>query len=569
MKQYLRVNMKNNETMYEDEKADYTLMGGRGLIAKVLNDECDARCDALGPDNKFIVCTGLMADTAAPCSGRLSVGGKSPLTGTIKEANAGGICAKLMAKLNLKAIIVENKPNNKKWYILKINDEGAELLPADEYLGLKNYELTERLQKHFGKKVGIVSIGVAGERGYRNSTVQVTDTLGRPSRAAARGGLGAVMASKGLKAIVFDVQGSYKAEYIDKAKFMEVNKKYIEGIKANPISGQGMPALGTAVLVNAVNGMGALPTRNFSTGQFEHAEKISGEHLAELQAQRGGRTGHICHAGCVIGCSNVYNDENSEYVTAGMEYETIGLCGSNCGISDLDVIARLDRLCDDIGLDTMEIGTTIGVCMEAGLLEFGDGEGALKLMQEIEEGTEFGTILGQGTDYTGRSLGVSRIPTVKGQALASYDPRSLKGTGVTYATSPMGADHTAGNTIGAPNINPYEKNGQVEASGGAQIMMAVFDCLGMCIFASFCIGEPENAGYLLEMMASKFGEEWSMDRLLDIGIQALSLEKAFNKLAGITKEHDQLPDFMYKEPLAPHNTVFDITADELEQAVPF
>ena len=440
-------------------------------------------------------------------------------------------------------------------------------MPAGEYKGLKNYELTEKLQRDFGANIGIVSVGIAGERGYRNSTVQVTDTLGRPSRAAARGGLGAVMASKGLKAIVFDVKGPSKAEYVNKTKFIEANKKYIAGIKANPISGQGMPALGTAVLVNAVNGMGALPTRNFSIGQFEHADKISGEHLAELQAERGGRTGHICHAGCVIGCSNVYNDENGEYVTAGMEYETIGLCGSNCGISDLDVIAQLDRICDDIGLDTMEVGTTIGVCMEAGMLEFGDGEGALKLVREIKDGTELGMTLGQGTDYAGKKLGVSRIPTVKGQALAAYDPRSLKGTGVTYATTPMGADHTAGNTIGM--LDPYDKNGQVEASRGAQIMMAVFDCLGMCIFASFCIGEAENAGYLVQMMKAKFGGEWDMDKLMGIGIHALSLEKAFNKLAGITKEEDKLPEFMYKEPLAPHNTVFDITGDELEQALSF
>lgn len=561
--------MKSKSIQYQHVQDGYTLFGGRGLIAKLLNDEVDPKCDPLSYENKLIVCPGLLTNTMAPCSGRISIGGKSPLTGTIKEANAGGIVAQMLGKLQIKGIIIEDKPVDNQWYILKVDKEGATLLAADKYVGMNNYQLTEEIQKDFGLKIGILSIGGAGERGYRNSTVQITDTLGHPSRAAARGGLGAVMGSKQLKAIVVDATGPANTDYVDKERFAKAAKNYIKGIKENPVSGQAMPALGTAVLVNMVNAMGALPTKNYRSGQFDKAEDISGENLAKIQSQRGGKTGHICHPGCVIGCSNIYHDENGEYLTAGFEYETIGLNGANCGISSLDTIAKIDRLCDDFGIDTMETGCTIAVCMEAGKIEFGDDKGALGFIQEMIDGTEFGKILGQGTECTGKKLGVKRIPTVKGQSLAAYDPRSLKGTGVTYAVSPMGADHTAGNALGNPTVDSYKKEGQVQLSTTLQVGMSTFDNLGMCIFSGFCTQDPQNVGYLLEMMAGKFGGEWNPDKLFGIGVQTLALEKAFNRAAGFTDKDDKLPEFMYTEPLYPQNTVFDITEEEIAKAIPF
>lgn len=569
MSQFLRVNMNSKSVQFEKVNDDYTLFGGRGLIAKLLNDEVDPKCDPLGHENKLIVCPGLLTGTSAPCAGRISVGGKSPLTGTIKEANSGGIAAQMLSKLGIKAIIIEDKPVKQEWFILKIDREGFSLLPADQYAGMNNYKLTEELKKNYGSKIGVISIGGAGERGYRNSTVQITDTLGHPSRAAARGGLGAVMGSKGLKAIVLDVAGPANTNYVDKEKFSKASKNYVKGIQENPVSGQAMPALGTAVLVNIVNALGALPTRNYSSGQFEKAEDISGENLAKIQSERGGKTGHACHPGCVIRCSNIYNDENGEYLTAGFEYETIGLNGSNCGISSLDTIAKIDRLCDDFGIDTMDTGCTIAVCMEAGKLKFGDDKGALGLIQEMIDGTEFGNVLGQGTEYTGKKLGVKRIPTVKGQAMAAYDPRALKGTGVTYATSPMGADHTAGNSLGNPTVDPYKKEGQVDLSTTLQVGMSTFDNLGMCIFSGFCIEDPKNVGYLLEMMAGKFGGEWNPDKLFGIGVQTLALEKEFNRVAGFTSKDNKLPEFIYNEPLSPQNIVFDIEEEEMSKAIPF
>lgn len=568
MSKFLRVSMDSKSLEYEEVNEKYKLSGGRGLIAQLLNDEINPNCDPLGPENKLIVSLGLLVGSAAPCSGRISIGGKSPLTGTIKESNAGGIAAQMLAKLDIKAIIVEGKPANEEWFILMINKDKAELIPGGEYLGLNNYRLSEELQKKYGDKVGIISIGGAGEKGYKNSSLQVTDTNKLPTRSAGRGGLGALMGSKGLKAIVLDVQGPAKAEYSDKEKFIGAVKNYVNSLKESPMTGHVLHAFGTPILVNMTSSMGLLPTRNFSSGSFEHAEKISGEHLAEIIGQRKGKTGHTCQMGCAIGCSNIFNDEKEDYVTAGLEYETLCLVGSNCGIASLDTIATIDRMCDDFGLDTIETGATIAVCMEAGKIKFDDGEGAIELVKEMMAGTEFGKILGQGTEYTGKTLGVKRIPTVKGQAMAAYDPRGLKGNGVTFATSPMGADHTAGNCIGTP-LDPLKKEGQVELSTGLQVAAATTDSLGMCLFSATITDKPENVGYLVEMMAGKFGGEWDQDKLNGIGIQTLSLEKKFNMAAGFTEKDDRLPEFMYTEALPPHNTVFDFTDEELSKAIPF
>ncbi|HAP32562.1 MAG TPA: aldehyde ferredoxin oxidoreductase [Firmicutes bacterium] len=565
---FLRVDMASGAVKLETPGDDYTLYGGRALIAKILTDEVDPKCDPLGPQNKLVICTGLLAGTNAPTAGRLSVGGKSPLTGTIKEANVGGTAGRMMSRLGIRAIIVENSAPGKS-FILKISDGNVQLLPGEQYAGLNNYELVSRLQEAYGAKIGVISIGGTGERGYRNSTVQITNTEGYPSRAAARGGMGAVMGSKGLKAIVLEPGSAAEVAYSDKEKFNNAVKSYVQGIKDHPVSGQALPALGTAVLVNIVNAMGALPTRNFSSGNFAGAEAIGGENMAQILGARGGKAGHICQLGCPIGCSNIYHDENGRYLTSGLEYETIALNGANCGISSLDTIARIDRLCDDFGLDTIETGATIAVCMEAGKIPFGDDKGALALIQEMIDSTALGKVLGQGTAATGKYLGVKRIPTVKGQSIAGYDPRALKGTGVTYATSPMGADHTCGNSILEQNVAPTQKEGQVEISTHLQVGMATFDSLGMCIFSGFCTADPANVGHLLDMVSSRFGGDWDPNKLFSIGINTLAMEKQFNAAAGIGEELNCLPEFMTTEPLPPTGSVFDITVAELNKAIPF
>lgn len=569
MSDLLRVDMAAGTLRKEPLNEELAGFGGRGLIAGIMHEEVDPTCDPLDAGNKLIICTGLLAGTSAPTAGRISVGGKSPLTGTIKEANAGGMAGYMLARLGIKAIIVENKADAGQWFVLKVGKDEAYLLPADAYRGMNNYELVQKLQQVHGEKIGVISIGGAGERGYWNSTVQISDTKGRPTRAAARGGLGAVMGSKGLKAIVLEEGGAAELHYADREKFNKGVKGYVSGIQAYPVSGEAMPALGTAVLVNIVNAMGALPTRNFSTGNFEDAEQISGENLAKLQGERGGVSKHNCQPGCPISCSNIIVDEKGEYLTSGFEYETIALNGANCGINDLDTIARIDRMCDDFGLDTMETGTTIAVCMEAGKVPFGDGEGALGLIREMIDGTELGRVLGNGTRFAGEKLGVQRIPVVKGQSLAAYDPRAIKGTGVTYATCPMGADHTAGNSILEQSVTHTKKEGQVPVSTNLQVGMATFDNLGMCIFSGFCTADPANIGHLLDMVSGRYGGDWEPDRLFGVGVKTLALEKDFNRRAGFAAKDDTLPQFMYVEKLPPAGSVFDFTEEELSQTLPF
>ncbi len=563
MKWIVRVNTAEGTIKKESVPEEYKLLGGKSLIARIMNDEVDPTCEPLGPGNKFIVSPGILGGTPAPSSGRISVGGKSPLTGGIKEANAGGTIAHRLARLGIKAIIFENVPAEPSLKLLVIKPDSISLEPAESYAGMGNYELNEKLRATYGDKVSIMSAGPAGERGYPNSSVAISDTNGRPTRQAARGGMGAVMASKGIKAIIVEDPGPVKLEMADRKAFQNAAKGLSKALLENPIAGGGLPALGTASLVSLVNGMGALPTNNFSVGVFEGSENICGERIAELQKTREGANGHPCHPGCVIRCSNIYNDASGNYITSGMEYETISLIGSNCGISDPDVIAKLDRTCDDFGLDTMDTGTTIAVAMEVGLAKFGDAESQMKLVEEIVKDTHLGKILAQGTGAAGRILGAKRIPAVKGQGLAGYDPRGLKGTGVTQATSPMGADHTCGNTLGQP-LDPLNKEGQLELSKNLQFVTATMDSLGLCIFVCFCFEKPENLQYLADMVNARYGTSLDVNGVIGIGAQCVQLEREFNKRAGITEANGKMPDFMSKEPLPPHNKVFDFTLSELQ-----
>lgn len=561
----VRINPDKNQIMTEDVKDEYRLLGGRALTSRIVADEVDPKCPALGGGNKLILAPGLLSGTRAPSSGRLSIGAKSPLTGTIKESNVGGTAGHKLARLGYKAIIIEGSPTEKT-FVLTIGRKGILLLEAPELAEQGNYQTVQTLRGKYGEKATIISIGPAGERGYSAASIAVTDMDGNPSRHAGRGGLGAVLGSKGIKAIVIVDDAPVLATT---EAFNESAKKLAEALTGNPVSGQALPALGTAVLVNMVNASGALPTRNFRMGQFDNANAISGEQLAETLALRGGKCGHPCQPGCVIRCSNVYVNAEGEYITSGLEYETIAMLGSNCGVADLDFIAEMDRFCDDFGLDTIETGCTIGVAMEAGVIPFGSTDGMLDLTRQIREGTALGKILGQGTAVAGKVLGVARVPVVKGQGLAAYDPRGIKGNGVTYATSPMGADHTCGNAIGHPAVNPIAPEGQVEVSAQLQTVCAAIDATGLCLFTCFAIGEnPEdNLAHVANMISSLYDVCWQSINVISLGTQTLAIERRFNREAGFTDAHDRLPEFFYTEPLAPHNTVFDVPDEEIRKIV--
>lgn len=566
MAEIIRVNMTDLEVKIAPVPEKYAILGGRGLISQVLLDEVDPTCEPLGRYNKLIVCPGVLGGTRVSTSGRLSIGGKSPLTGGIKESNSGGVVGRMMAKLGIKAIILEGKLEFESCNILKVSAQEVTLIPSAEYAGMGNYELTEKLREKYGPKIGIISIGPAGEKQMGAASIAVTDMDGMPNRFCGRGGLGAVMGSKGIKAIVFDDKDAagHLFEMADEEGFNAIAKDWNKSL---PAAKKALTDFGTAVLVKPVSAQNAFPTRNFSEGTFEGADKICGQALAELIKSRGGKTGHPCQPGCVIRCSNVFHDEQGNHVVSALEYETIGLFGSNLGIDSLDVIATLNRKCNDLGLDTMDIGAALGVAMESGLANFGDSKAALEMVDNIGKGTILGKVLGQGAAITGKVLGVRRVPAVKGQSFASYDPRGLKGTGVTYATSAMGADHTAGNLLpGREGQDPNLADGQIEASRHIQIYATVLDAMGFCNFLGPSLPEM---GIIAQLLSKAAGREVPVDEVLQLGKETIKREKEFNYLAGFTKANDRLPEFVKTEKIGPKKLSFDIADKDLETVLDF
>ena len=494
MSSILRVNMTTKEVTFEPVPRRYKTLGGRGLSSSIVADEVDPTCHPLGPNNKLVIAPGIVTGTSAPTSGRMSVGAKSPLTGGIKEANSGGLAPQKLARLGIKAVVIEGQADAGEWHLLTIDSGGAELVSAADLAGKGLYEMDALLWERYGK-VAIIGVGQAGEMKMSQAGISINDIENGPGRYAGRGGLGAVMGSKGLKAIIANDRRTRVVKPKHPTAFKTGSVALTKALRGHPVTGEALPNYGTAVLVNIMNEAGGLPTRNFSSGRFEDAAKVSGEVVNEIATQKKngkGMVGHICSPGCVIQCSNVFPMTKAEQLVSCMEYESIWALGPNCGIGDINAIAEMVRLCNDIGVDTIEMGATIGVAMEGGLLEFGDAQGAIGLFDDLANGTPVGRILGQGAAFTGRAFGVTRVPTVKGQAMPAYEPRAVKGIGVTYATTTMGADHTAGYTI-APEIlgvggtaDPFAVN-KAELSRAFQATTAFIDSSGYCLFIAFAI----------------------------------------------------------------------------------
>ncbi len=573
MRKLIRVDMAAGTVKMEDLTGEYAEFGGRGLTSMITARETPPLCNPLGSENKLIFACGLLSGSTCANSGRLSIGAKSPLTGTIKESNVGGNASNKMGRLRISGVVAENKAPDGKWYYLFINKDGAELHSADDLKGLNNYALCERLQEKHGKKVGIISIGTAGEMKMSTASVAVTDTMGLPTRHAGRGGLGAVMGAKGLKAIVIDDKDAPGVEYKDQDAFREAAGVFRDALRSHDVTkpGGGLAVFGTNVLVNVINEAGAFPTRNFTEGRFEGAQKISGEAMHDLIQERGGSTTHSACTTCIIQCSNVYNDKDGNYLTSGLEYETVWANGANCGIDDLDSIAKVSYLCDDYGLDTIEIGVAIAVAMHAGLKEFGDAPGAIELLEETGKGSYLGRIIGGGSAVVGQAFGVDHVPVVKRQGLPAYDPRSCMGIGVTYATSTMGADHTAGyavatNIMGVGGIcDPLHKEGQVDLSRNLQIATAALDGAGLCVFTSFAaLDIPSGFEAIPKMLNALMGWNLDVDGLTEHGKKILRAELEFNKAAGFSAQDDRLPYFFTTQPLPPHNIVFQVPDEELD-----
>jgi aldehyde:ferredoxin oxidoreductase len=573
----IRVDMTTQIIVEQEVDEAYLGLGGRGLTSVLINTEVPPECDPLGPENKLIFAPGTLSGTPLVNTSRLSIGAKSPLTGGIKESNVGGTAAAALGRLGITAVIIEGQAAQGDLYFLHVDSGGkAALLPAPEEKGARTYALVEKLFEAHGDHHAVLCIGPAGEHQLASASIQSSDADGRPCRAAGRGGLGAVMGSKGLKALIVDRNGKLQDTLEDPVAFKKKAKIFARAVKEDMFSGYVLPPLGTAVLVAPLNAAGAFPSYNATNGVFDGWENISGETLAETIKDRGGKTTHMGCAQCIIHCSNEYVDTRGNYITASLEYETIWSMGGMCGIDDLDTIATLDFLCDDIGVDTMNTGVAIGVAMDAGYKAFGDGQAAIEMLEEIGNATTIGKILGNGPVAVGEHFNHHRVPAVKNQSIAAYDPRAVQGMGVTYGTSPMGADHTAGNVIEknlsslGGSLDPLKADGQVAVSRDYQIEVAAFDCTGLCLFALSAAKTSSNAGEaLLNMINARLGTAMSFEDLINTGIRVLKAEREFNRKVGFTSQDDRLPNFFYEEPLPPHNTVFVVGDDEMDSVFEF
>jgi aldehyde:ferredoxin oxidoreductase len=575
--------MTDRSYRLEEVPEKYKYLAGRGLTSNLVADEVPPLSHPLGPNNKLVFAPGFVTGTSAPTSARISVGAKSPLTGGIKEANAGSAWPADLADMRIKALVVEGQPvkDDKYWGVMLSWDAAAgkpkvEWFDATEYTGQDLYVVYPKLFQKFGKKVAIASFGMVAEHGYANAGVVFNDNqANRPSRYAGRGGLGSVMASKKLKLIVINAKGSPGVEIVDKPLFEQGRKKMIDALRTHAITKPkgGLNTYGTAVLINIMNEAGGLPTRNFSSGRFEGAAKIAGEAIFEGNKARLGKElyNHACSPGCIIQCSNTWHRPDGSEHTSCIEYESDWALGANCGIDDLDVIAELNQLCNAYGLDTIETGDTIAVAMEAGVLPFGDGKGAIELLHKMGKGEPVGRILGSGTGTAGKVLGVTRVPAVKGQGMPAYEPRAVKGIGITYVTTTMGADHTAGYTI-APEIlgvsgkqDPLSPEGKAALSRAFQATTAFIDSSGHCLFIAFAILDIASGfeGFI-EEVNGVLGTHWTADDIVKHGAEVLKKERAFNEAAGIGKEADRIPEFMKLEPLPPHNNIFDVPDSALD-----
>jgi len=551
----IRVDMTNLSVSIEDYPDDWRLLGGRALSARILVEECDSNCDPLGADNVFVLAPGIMSGTTAPTSGRISVGCKSPLTGGIKEANAGGEPGQDLMKLGYRAIIVTGQPadRDKRWG-LEVTNDGVKLLQADDYKGMWNYAACEKLLANYPKSASAISIGPAGEMMLKGASVACTDRdkARRPARHAARGGVGAVMGSKCLKWVVIDPAKSPSRKPVDAKAFAvymkSFSKEYLTGGRHDSFK------YGTSAAVPVANMLYTFPYKNRTEGRNPEVDKLDGARIVESFEERGGGM-HNCMSGCIVKCSNIVHDKEGNYVTSALEFETLTLLGSCCAINNWEDVADLDRLCDELGLDTIETGAAIAILMDSGGMEYGDAAAAKKLLSEgVTSGDETAQLVANGALAVGTSRNHARIPIAKGQAMPAWDPRPLKASGITYASSAMGADHTAGLVID-PEIS-----GEAAAisSQEIQIINALCDTSGFCMFLGPTIDEHRH------FFNHYFGDEISKEEVAEIGWQCLVDEWTFNEKAGFTAEDDDIAACLREEGIGPDNSMkFDVSAEDI------
>ena len=548
MRRYLHINLNDRSVETDELEGEAIIRAGRHLIAKTLLEGGVATVDPLGPDNPLIFSAGPFAGSNFSNANRLSIGCKSPLTGGVKEANSGGTFAFALGQLEIAGFTLHGVSDD--WVVIRIPKEGEITYEdASPYMGKGNIEAAALLHEKYGAKVSLGLIGPVGEYQGLIAGISFTDPEGRPVRIAARGGVGAVMGSKKVKAIVVDrdKMPTFHDRKALMGKVREYNKMLDVDAAINTLRD-----LGTAMVGDITNTIGGMPVNNFSSGQqIDTANgifKLGGEHIREITLERGGEPTHACMPGCMIRCSNIYAGPNGEEIVSPLEYETLGLMGTNCGLEDPDDVARLNHIANDLGIDTIEIGATLGVLMEAGHAKFGDHVFMADALQDIRDGTERGKILAQGTARVGAHYKVARVPVIKKQGISAYDPRVIEVTGISMMVTAQGADHTTG------NLPTYVCDGKTTeeltaVSLDIQALCAAADSLGLCVFGRSVTNEKID--FMVDALNQAHGADLDESFYRRLGYEALKYEWEFNRAAGFTEDDDELPDFFYDEALLP------------------
>ncbi|RLB73399.1 MAG: aldehyde ferredoxin oxidoreductase [Deltaproteobacteria bacterium] len=560
----LRVNLKHGTVKVEplDEWRAKAFIGGRGVGISYMLDEVDPACDPLGSENKLIMMTGPLSGTSAPTGARYMVMTKSPLTGAITCSNAGGHFPAMMKKTGFDGIIIEESSPSPVY--LWITDGLAELRPADHLWGRNVHETDDLLKKETHPEARTACIGPAGER-----LVLFSSIMNDRDRAAGRSGVGAVLGAKKLKGVV--VYGTGKVPLYDKDLFESLTSKFLKKFR-DSCNGKvpGLRQYGTAKTITGTQGIGVLPTRNFQQGTFEHWQNIGGETLTEQFLVKA----KACYS-CPIACGRVTRIADGPYAGEGEgpEYETIYALGSNCGIGDLGAITKANYICNEMGMDTISMGSTIACAMEMyekGILSeeeigrplhFGDAEAVVALCRQTALREGFGDRLAAGSLKLARSCGQEEFAiVVKGQEFAGYDPRGEKGMGLAYATSNIGASHMRGDPayieiLGVPTlVDPLSWEDKPQLVKDWQDTFAVIDAAGLCVFFSVRNYVTQTRDIrpegILELLNAATGADYTMTLLMQCAERIINAERLFLVRAGFSAKDDTLPIRILHEPLS-------------------
>lgn len=568
-KNILRVNLTEGTCKNEPLNMEWAdkYLGQRGLATKYFVEEVDPKVDPLSPDNKLIMATGPLTGTCASTAGRYSVITKGALTGAIACSNSGGFFGNEMKNAGYDMIIFEGKAKSPVYLFLDNDD--AKLVDASDMWGTSVWDTEDAIKKkHQDPQIRVASIGVSGEKGVKYACV-VNDY----HRAAGRSGVGTVMGAKNLKAVA--IRGTKGVSVKDAGRFFEAAAAGKAVLAGNAVTGEGLPAFGTQVLMNVINETGALPTRNHRDVQFDGAHAISAEAMAEPR-ESDGKPNLVRNSacfGCTIACGRISTIDRTHYTVAerpqyqiasgGLEYEAAWALGAATGVDDLDALTFANFICNEQGYDPISFGATVGAAMEmyedgyitdkdtGGIeLKFGSAKALTDIAELTGRGEGFGAEIGLGSKLLCEKYGHPELSmSVKGQEFPAYDSRGIQGMGLTYATSNRGACHLRSYTVASEVLGIPEKTDPLVSEGKAGLVKAfqdataVFDSAGICVFTSFAWSLEDVA----PQVDAACDGEWSVEKLLEVGERVWNLERNFNNAAGFTAADDKLPERLVKD----------------------